>query len=302
MISGILLIDKESGVTSFDALQKIRRTIGAKKAGHTGTLDSFASGLLVALVGNLTRLAPHITALKKTYTARIQFGAETDTLDPLGTIIKTAPRPYQQDFFASLARFEGVISQTPPEYSAIKIAGKRASDLRREGKTVSMAARNITVYSLGVESIAENQDGTLESADVRVCCSAGTYIRALARDIALACGSAAHLTSLRRLAVGGFSVEEAKTPAGSGVLPMTAELARRCGLCPLELFPDAAKAFFNGSAIQETWFSGDGGESAETPRAVFFEGNFSGIIRRAQNSAKSAYKYDFVCPRVLRES
>ena len=296
MISGILLIDKESGVTSFDALQKIRRELGAKKAGHTGTLDSFASGLLVALFGNLTRLAPHITALKKTYTARIQFGAETDTLDPLGQVIKTAPHPRQHDFFASLPRFEGAISQTPPEYSAVKIAGKRASDLARQGKAVSMAARNITVYSLCVESVAARQDGTLESADVRVCCSAGTYIRALARDIALACGSAAHLTALRRLAVGGFSVEEARAPAANALLPMTAELARRCGLCPLELSPDAAKAFFNGGAIQAAWFSGDSGENVDAPRAVFFDENFAGIIRRAAAKAKPEYTYDFVCP------
>jgi tRNA pseudouridine55 synthase len=290
MISGILLIDKKSGETSFDFLQKIKRDLGAKKAGHTGTLDSFASGLLVALFGNLTRLAPHITALKKTYAARIQFGAETDTLDPLGTIIRTAPHPNQKDFFSILPSFEGAISQTPPQYSAIKIAGKRASDLAREGKKVSMAARNITVYSLRVESAVPREDGTLESADVRVCCSAGTYIRALARDIALACGSAAHLTSLRRLAVGDFSVED----AGSGLLPMTPELALRCGLCPVELSPAAAKSFFNGKALQETWFNGDGGEDTAVPRAVFLEGNFVGMIRRAADKEKSAYKYEWV--------
>ena len=201
--SGVMLFAKESGPTSFSSLGVIKKALGTGKVGHTGTLDSFAEGLLVVLVGKMTRLVPYITATEKRYQAVVAFGSETDTLEPSGQVVAAAPLPSRQQVESVLDRFRGTISQVPPLYSAIHVDGQRASDLARSGQQAQLPSREITVHSLALTDF-DGQYGLLE-----VTCSKGTYIRSLARDIALAAGSRGHLVALRRTGVGPFRLEDA---------------------------------------------------------------------------------------------
>lgn len=202
--SGIVLLAKQSGATSFSSLSSIKKALGTSKVGHTGTLDSFADGLLVVLVNRLTRLVPHITGFDKTYLVLIQFGSETDTLDPTGEVVRTGAVPTRAQVESVLPDFIGEIDQVPPLYSAIHVGGgKRASELAREGKAAQIPARKITIYDIRLLDFQNN------FALVEVSCSKGTYIRALARDIAAACGSCAHLAALRRTKVGPFELKDA---------------------------------------------------------------------------------------------
>jgi tRNA pseudouridine55 synthase len=202
-VSGILLLAKKSGETSFSSLRSVKHALETGKVGHTGTLDSFADGLLVVLTGKLTRLVPHITSFDKNYLAVIQFGTETDTLDPTGKVVASSHYPTEQELRAVLPRFIGTIDQTPPLYSAVHINGKRASEIARAGKEALIPSRKIIVYSLTL------LDFTGKYALVEVSCSKGTYIRSLARDIASACGSCAHLAALRRMSIGPFRLKDA---------------------------------------------------------------------------------------------
>ncbi|MCK9599188.1 MAG: tRNA pseudouridine(55) synthase TruB, partial [Sphaerochaeta sp.] len=191
--ASILLINKKPGITSFSSLNDIKRTIEAK-VGHAGTLDKFAQGLLIVLTGSMTRLNVLFSSMDKTYRAQIAFGSETDTLDPEGQVIAVADVPGYERIQKSIPSFIGSLEQQPPQYSALHINGKRASDLARRGHEVQMAKRPITVYSF--EPVSYEQ-GILV-ADIHV--SKGTYIRSLARDLGLAAGSRAHLVGLTRTA------------------------------------------------------------------------------------------------------
>jgi tRNA pseudouridine55 synthase len=170
---------------------------------HTGTLDTFAHGLLVVLSGQAVKLSAWFTGCDKRYIAEARFGEETDTLDPQGKVIASAPVPKQSEIEAALPSFTGEIMQAPPLYSAIHINGKRAHELARAGIETEMKQRPVTIYELSLMS------WNPPLAELEVHCSSGTYIRSLARDIALSLGSRAHLRSLRRAMVGGFSIEEA---------------------------------------------------------------------------------------------
>lgn len=200
--ASILLINKKPGITSFSSLNDIKRTIEAK-VGHAGTLDKFAQGLLIVLTGSMTRLNVLFSSMDKTYRAQIAFGSETDTLDPEGQVIAVADVPGYERIQKSIPSFIGSLEQQPPQYSALHINGKRASDLARRGHEVQMAKRPITVYSF--EPVSYEQ-GILV-ADIHV--SKGTYIRSLARDLGLAAGSRAHLVGLTRTAIGPFHLSEA---------------------------------------------------------------------------------------------
>ena len=205
---------KQAGLTSFSSLYTIKHALKTKKVGHTGTLDSFAEGLLVVCCGALTRLAGKITECDKTYQAVIQFGAETDTLEYTGDIVKTAPLPTKENVERAVTHFTGEIMQVPPAFSAIHVDGKRASDAVRSGKAVSIPARKVTVYSskiLDVNFAAGDANGLrlVDSALVEFSVSKGTYIRSLARDIGDFASSAAHLTGLFRTKIGEFKIEEA---------------------------------------------------------------------------------------------
>jgi len=208
-LSGILPYAKKSGLTSFSSLGCIKKALHTKKVGHTGTLDSFAEGLLVVLTGSLTRLVPFFTLFDKTYEAVISFGKETDTLDPSGSVIRNAPLPDSADFEKSLSAFCGTIMQSPPAYSAIHVNGKRASGLAREGRLESLPERPVTVFKNEILEMRLTPENKLRYARVLFHVSKGTYIRSLARDIALNCNSAAHLIGLKRTKVGCFSLEDA---------------------------------------------------------------------------------------------
>jgi tRNA pseudouridine55 synthase len=207
--SGLLLLHKQPGLTSFDSLRDVKRALGTSKVGHTGTLDKFAEGLLLILTGKALKLSRWFTHCDKQYEGTICFGSETDTLDPEGTVIANAPLPSREAVEQALSQFTGEILQAPPAYSAIHIDGERASALARQGKAPEMQKRPVTIYRLELRSWEP------PFAKIFVHCSSGTYIRSLARDIALAAGSCAHLSALVRTKVAGFRLEEA-VQMGSG--------------------------------------------------------------------------------------
>jgi len=204
---GYLLLHKNRGITSFDSLHQVKRALKTGKVGHTGTLDKFAEGLLVLLTGKYTSLVPIFNDLDKVYIGRVRFGIETDTLDPEGTVVFTAPVPPKERVLQILPHFIGPQHQIPPAYSAIHVHGQRASERIRSGQTVEMPAREVTIHSIEVLHFEE------PIMTIRIHCSKGTYIRALARDIGRATGSCAYLEALHRTAVGPFTDKYALDPA-----------------------------------------------------------------------------------------
>jgi tRNA pseudouridine55 synthase len=204
-IQGLLLVDKPAGMTSHDVVQHVRRIYGERSIGHLGTLDPFATGLLVLLIGRATRLATFLDTEPKVYDATIRFGTETDTDDTTGTVVRSAPPPVESDVRSSLKTLTGTISQVPPAYSAKSVEGTRAYDAARRGAPLDLPAVEVTVHGW---DIRELRGGTLSAV---VTCSGGTYIRALARDLGRLTSSAAHLSSLRRTRVGEFDVRDAAT-------------------------------------------------------------------------------------------
>ena len=209
-LSGLLLYAKKSGITSFSSLWNIKHALSTEKVGHTGTLDSFADGLLVVLTGSLTHIVPHITGFAKTYKAVVCFGKETDTLDPNGKIISTKKAVTKEEVEAVLPQFTGALMQRPPAYSALHVDGKRASDLVRSGEAVQLEERAVFIYSLALtDFLPASEKDPCSYALLEITCSKGTYIRSLARDIAKALNSAAFVLALRRTAVGPFKLEDA---------------------------------------------------------------------------------------------
>ncbi|MCP4162841.1 MAG: tRNA pseudouridine(55) synthase TruB [Deltaproteobacteria bacterium] len=203
---GLILLNKPSGITSFRCLNTIKKELGTGKVGHTGTLDKFAEGLIVALFGKMTKLVPEFTGMDKEYEALICFGTETDTLDPEGEIIGTGEPPELVGITNAIPAFMGLIDQVPPSYSAIHIGGKRAYSLVRAGEEVSIPSRKIKIHSFEVISYKKPE------LKVRIRCSKGTYIRAIARDLGIKCNSRAYLKELKRLSVGSFCLEKAIIP------------------------------------------------------------------------------------------
>jgi tRNA pseudouridine55 synthase len=205
--AGIVLIDKPEGITSFSALHPIKKKLGKKiKVGHTGTLDKFATGLLIVCVGGYTRLAGELTASDKVYEAAILFGRETDTLDPEGSVVAEASPPSLSELESVIPHFKGLISQAPPLFSALHINGERAYKRVLRGELFEMEKREVTIHQLELLSYKDNV------ATMRIHCSKGTYIRSLARDIARAAASCGSLLALRRTAVGAFHVSDAVLP------------------------------------------------------------------------------------------
>ena len=205
MTDGILIIDKPEGLTSHDVVARCRRILGTKKVGHTGTLDPFATGVMVVLVGQATRLAQFLDKDEKEYEAKIRFGFATDTGDLTGTMVgKTTPPPTAEQVREVLPRFLGEQMQTPPMYSAKKIDGKKLYELARKGEEVERKSVPIVISAL---EFLKAESG--EEMSVRVACSAGTYIRVLAEDIGKALGCGAHLSALRRTRAGKFGLDRA---------------------------------------------------------------------------------------------
>ena len=202
---GLLLVDKPAGMTSHDVVMIVRRVYGEKSIGHLGTLDPFATGLLILLIGRATRLANFIVTDPKVYEATIEFGAETDTDDSTGIIIREADPPSWDAVDTAIRDLTGRIVQTPPDYSAKSVDGVRAYDAARKGAPLALGPVEVDVLEWRI------QRRHAQTMDVTITCGSGTYIRALARDLGRMTESAAHLTSLRRIRSGEFDVAHAAT-------------------------------------------------------------------------------------------
>ncbi len=208
IVSGVLVVDKPVGLTSHDVVQIIRRGTGIRRAGHTGTLDPRASGVLVVLIGPAVRLSEYVSASDKRYQATIRLGASTDTYDSEGRIL-SEPKAVEAEsiteelFQDTLDKFIGEIEQVPPPYSAVKVQGRKAYEMAREGEEVDLAPRKIHVYSL------EMLEWDPPEAVVDVFCSSGTYVRSLANDVGQSLGCGGHLVGLRRTKSGRFTLRDA---------------------------------------------------------------------------------------------
>lgn len=201
---GLLLVDKPAGMTSHDVVATVRRAVGQPRIGHAGTLDPFATGLLVLLLGRGTRLIPYLDAEPKVYDATIRFGAATDTDDATGTVVREAGLPDPAAVDAATATMIGDLEQRPPAYSAKQQGGVRAYAAARRGTPLDLAPATVRVHAW---TIRAHRGAEL---DVTIVCGGGTYVRALARDLGETVGSAAHLVSLRRIRAGRFDVADAQ--------------------------------------------------------------------------------------------
>ena len=204
----IIFVDKPSGMSSFGAVARVRRILTQReghkvKVGHTGTLDPFATGLLILLAGKATKKAPELTKKDKVYEATIRLGAASTTGDPEGEITETgAAIPAREEIEAILPQFRGEIQQTPPAFSAIKINGQRAYKLARAGKDVEIPSRTVTIYELEIMSYEA------PILKIRTHVSSGTYIRTLAEDLGKALGCGAYCTELRRTKIADYDIEK----------------------------------------------------------------------------------------------
>ncbi|MEQ8369328.1 MAG: tRNA pseudouridine(55) synthase TruB [Alphaproteobacteria bacterium] len=217
-VHGWVVLDKPAGLSSTQAMARARRALGAGRAGHAGTLDPFATGVLPLAFGLATRTIPYVSLEPKVYRFSLAWGVETDTLDATGQMVRQSPvRPSAAAVADALGAFEGEIWQTPPAFSAVHVAGRRAYELARAGQPVALAPRQVTIHRLALCPPAEGMaagggdgaaaDGT--GAVLEVECGSGTYVRALARDLAARLGTVAHVMALRRLAVGRFRAQAA---------------------------------------------------------------------------------------------
>jgi tRNA pseudouridine55 synthase len=217
--SGLLLIDKPPGITSHDAVDRVRRAIGIRKVGHAGTLDPMASGLLLVAVGRATRLLRFLTDLPKTYEGTGILGVETDTLDADGTVVRTALVDVDEGALrAAMGGLVGEIDQVPPAYSAVKVGGERLYRAARRGEAVAAAPRRVVVHRFDLVRFPR------PAFDVHVECSSGTYVRSLVAEVGARLGTGAHLAALRRMAIGSFDVARA-TPADDPGRPLPPEAA-----------------------------------------------------------------------------
>jgi len=274
---GIIPADKPEGLTSQALVSLASRATGCGKAGHSGTLDKFASGVLPVLAGRYTRLARFFMGSPKRYRASISFGTGTDTLDPEGETIATGPLPGEAEIRAAIPAFLGEVLQRPPEYSSVHVGGKRAYERALAGETVDLAPRPVRIDDIRLLSY---EDGV---AVIEVDCGPGTYIRAIARDIAASCGTVAHVSRLRRTYAGGFDESEA-VPADSlspaSLMPFTRAIAERIGLGTARLPASDAQAFLIGKTISASRYRDVA--APDLPRhAVFEEGTDRplGVVR-----------------------
>jgi tRNA pseudouridine55 synthase len=248
-VSGWLVLDKPYGMTSTQAVGKVRWLFGAKKAGHAGTLDPLATGILPIALGEATKTVPVLLDGRKIYRFSILWGVATTTDDREGDVVATSDhRPTEADVVAALPAFTGTIMQAPPAFSAIKIDGERAYDLARAGETVVLEPRPVTIRALRML-----RHGT-DTSDFEMECEKGTYVRSLSRDLAEALGTRGHVSALRRTAVGSFdearavSLEtlEASADRDALLLPITVALN---GLPEIRLAPDQAVALRHGNPV-----------------------------------------------------
>lgn len=250
-MDGVLIIDKPAGLTSHDVVARVRRILEERRIGHTGTLDPFATGVLVVLVGRATRLAQFLSGAKKEYEASFRLGFATDTGDLGGKPLTPVPEKQRlwsrAEIEAALANLRGNIEQVPPMYSAKKRDGKRLYELARRGEAVERQPERITIHSFEVVGNVDapcspNPDGTTDIR-VRVVCSAGTYVRTLAEDFGKQLGVGAHVIELRRTGAGNFALKDAVT------LEQLEEAVHLGSLNEILMTPDAAVAFLPSISI-----------------------------------------------------
>jgi tRNA pseudouridine55 synthase len=248
-VDGVLLLDKPVGLSSNDALMKAKRVFNAKKAGHTGTLDPFATGLLPLCFGEATKFSQDLLEADKTYEATVHLGIMTTTGDTEGEVIEEREVDVtREQIEAALARFRGPIFQVPPMYSALKRDGKALYEYAREGITLEREARPVTIHALSLI------DYTAPMLKILVTCSKGTYVRVLGEDIGAALGCGAHLNALRRVQVGNLSTERMITledlQAHPDPLSLLAPVDALLSSFPsVDLNPELAKRFLNGQRL-----------------------------------------------------
>jgi tRNA pseudouridine55 synthase len=273
MSNGLLLVDKPSGPTSHDVVNRVRRGTGEKRVGHAGTLDPLATGILVVCLGAATRLSEYLLEKDKRYTARVRFGVTTNTYDAGGEVTATSDTlPTRLQVDAALAQFRGPIHQRPPAFSAIKRGGQKAYELARRGAAVELEPRSVSIHQLSVI------DWTPPECGLDVDCAAGTYIRSLAHDLGQALGCGAHLSGLRRTASGHFRLEDAVT-----LEALTAAFAAKDWeryLLPMDtavrawpevrLTETETRRIRNGQTVALTGDSGEGLGRAYNPAGEFF--------------------------------
>ena len=274
---GLVLLDKPVGRTSFESLHTIKNRLRTKKVGHAGTLDKFARGLLIVLTGRCTRMVAYLMPLDKEYVGVIRFGEETDTLDVEGELVRSGPVPPVERIREILPRFVGGIDQVPPAFSAVHHDGERAYRLARKGESPALEARRVRIDGIDVLSYRP------PDLTVRVRCSKGTYIRALARDIGRDCGSCAHLIGLERTRIGPFSLDEAVAPeefdADSDLMASSEFVGRLPSLEVREVTDRAAAAVRHGQTLADDAFERpprDDGQFALFTR----NGEFLALVRR----------------------
>lgn len=227
-VHGVLLLDKDAGMTSNQALQRVKRLLGANKGGHTGALDPLATGVLPLCFGDATKYSQYMLDANKTYQTRAQLGVQTDTADADGAVIAQASVPalVADDVNALLQRqFVGEMLQTPPAYSALKHQGKKLYELAREGKEIPDKRRTVRIFNSQLDAMGE---GWL---DITLTCSKGTYVRSFVEDVAAALGTLAHVARLRRLEHGNFAIAQAVTLAE---LEAMTEAQRHACLLPVD--------------------------------------------------------------------
>lgn len=281
MKDGFVNFLKPPGMSSHDAVGCVRRALGLKKAGHAGTLDPGAAGVLPIAVGRATRLLEYVGGARKSYRAELRFGVETDSGDDLGEIVTQgdAVIPDDETLTRAVRSLTGEISQTPPIFSAVKIGGRRACDLARQNAEVEIPSRLVTVYRLEILARNEREKTLLLDID----CSKGTYIRSLCRDLGRAAGVRATMAFLVRSRVGAFMLENAHTPEELKTMGETAveQPQDYLGHLPRYDLPEArVKAFLNGLSTHV-----DDASCTSGPLAVFSGEAFLGIGRYDEMSS-----------------
>jgi tRNA pseudouridine55 synthase len=250
---GLILLDKPAGITSFSSLNSLKSKLGTRRIGHTGTLDKFATGLLVVLIGKYTKTADLFSGLDKCYRAEIILGKTTDTLDPEGKVIGEGPLPDLSAVEQVVSGLTGSIEQIPPQYSAVHVDGQRAHRIVRAGGTAKLEPRQVQIYKIDIMGYDAPR------LDVVVECSKGTYIRALARDLGDLAGSCAYVNRLRRTRVGPYEVGEAVAPeAFTGVEELVGSLQRLSrleGICSLTVKEQMVKGVLSGRSLAGNFFT-----------------------------------------------
>ena len=271
---GLLLVDKPAGMTSHDVVLAARRAFGESRIGHAGTLDPFATGLLVLLLGRATRLLPHLDGVPKEYEAEIVLGRETETDDLHGAVVRTAEPPSDAAIADAIERLTGPLDQVPPSYSAKRVDGRRAYEAARAGVALDLAPARVDVYAWRDVS----REGDVLRATIA--CGGGTYVRALARDLGRLAGSAAHLGALRRIRSGPFRVDDAVTVDAirDGRATVKPALDALPTIPHVALAPDDAERVLRGIAVPRT---------DDAPRAALVDSRTGSLLALAEGAGAS---------------